>query len=140
MDAQDEHYSCPVDGPSFKLHALPLLSGASAYHDPRLEHGKGRPSRASRHIPWTHSKDASPASSTEQFPEFEDSPYTIPAPTPRWKRLSISRPSFYVWARRLRIGAEKVADGSLFGIQQPGRKRRSLCCVLFLLTVALIIL
>jgi hypothetical protein len=137
MGARGKHCSSPVDGSSFKLHTLPSPSGAPADDDPRFEYRKGR---ASRDLAFANSKDASPASSTERFPDLEDSPHTLSTPTPRWKRLSMSRPSFYVWARRLRIGAEKLADGSLFAIQQPRRKRRPLYCVLFLLALALMIL
>jgi hypothetical protein len=140
MDARDSHYSSQAHGPSFKLHTVPLLSGNSGYDDTQLEHGDIHLSRASRDFQINHSKDASPASSTEQFPDLEDSTYTFSPSTPRWRKLSIARPSFYVWARRFRLGYEKVADGSLFGVQQLGRKRRSLNCVLFLLAFALMML
>lgn len=144
MDARDDRYSAPPDGPSFQLHALPLHLAGSGPEDASLQNSGGYPNRASRDFQFNSPKDASPTSSTEQFPEFEDSPYGFPTPTPtptpRWRRLSIARPRFYVWARRLRIGAEKVADGSLFGMPQAGRKRRSLHCVLVLLALALMIL
>jgi hypothetical protein len=140
MEARHDHYSPQDDGPSFKLHSLPLLSAGSAFADPQLEDGQTHSSHASRDFHLNPSKDPSPASSTEHFPDFEDSPYAFSASTPRWRQLSLSRPSFYVWARRLRLGAEKVADGSLFGVPQTGRKRRPLHCVLFLLAFALMML
>ena len=140
MGARDSHYSSQTHGPSFKLHTVPLLSGNSGYDDTQLEHGDIHLSRASRDFQISHSKDASPASSTEQFPDLEDSTYTFSPSTPRWRKLSIARPSFYVWARRFRLGYERVADGSLFGVQKIGRKRRSLNCVLFLLAFALMML
>jgi hypothetical protein len=140
MDARDSHYSSQARGPSFQLHTVPLLSGNSGYDDPQLEHGEIHSSRASRDFQISHSKDASPASSTERFPDLEDSTYTFSTSTPRWRKLSIARPSFYVWARRFRLGYERVADGSLFGVQQKGRKRRSLNCVLVLLAFALMML
>src|ERR1700722_18508422 len=139
MGARDSHYSSQAYGPSFKLHTVPLLSGNSGYDDPQLGHGEIHSSRASRDFQIRHSKDASPASSTERFPDLEDSTYAFSTSTstPRWRKLSVVRPSFYVWARRFRLGYEKVADGSLFGVQQRGRKRRPLNCVLFLLAFAL---
>jgi hypothetical protein len=140
MEARHDHYAPHDDGPAFKLHSIPLLAAGSDYDDPQLENGQSHSSHARRDFELTHSKDPSPASSTEQFPQFEDSPYAFSASTPRWRQLSISRPSFYVWARRFRLGAEKVADGSLFGVPQTGRKRRPLHCVLFLLAFALMML
>ena len=140
MDARDSHYSSQAYGPSIKLHTVPLLSGSSGYDDPQLEHGEIHSSRASRDFQTSHSKDSSPASSTERFPDFGDSTYAFSTSTPRWRKLSIARPSFYAWARRFRLGYEKVADGSFFSVQQTGRKRRPLNCVLFLLAFALMML
>jgi hypothetical protein len=140
MDARDSHYSSQAHGPSFKLHTVRLLSGNSGYDDPQLEHGEIHSSRVSRDFQIRHSKDASPASSTERFPDLEDSTYAFSTSTPRWRKPSIARPSFFLWARRFRLGYEKVVDGSLFGVLQMGRKRRSLNCVLFLLAFALMML
>ena len=137
MDVRDSHSSSHVEGSSFQLHAIPLLSASSAYNDRDIEHGKIHSSRGSRDF---HPEAASPESSTERFPDFEDNPYAFPTTTPRWRQLSISRPSFYVWARRFRLGAEKIADGTFFGVPPAGRRRRSLNCVLFLLAFAFIML
>ena len=140
MEPQDSRYSPQDGGPAFKLHSIPLLSGRPAYDDPRLEYGETHSSRGSRGVPESHSEHTSPVSSIEPFPDFEDTSATFTTSTPRWRRLPLSRPSFYVWARRLRLGAEQIADGRLFAVSQTGRRRRPLNCVLFLLAFVFITL